>query len=43
LASLFADMWEGEKENKKHRRVPDVSFQELEENKHNFVSLRFLV
>jgi hypothetical protein len=28
------------KKNKELRRIPDVSFQEVEEHKHNFVSLR---
>jgi hypothetical protein len=31
--------WEGEKRNKKYRRIPDASFQEVEEHKHNFIYL----
>jgi hypothetical protein len=39
LPSSFPSRWEGEK-NKEYRRIPDVSFQEVEGHKHNFVSLR---
>jgi hypothetical protein len=40
LPSVFPCKWEGEKGNKELRRIPDVSFQEVEGHKHNFVSLR---
>jgi hypothetical protein len=36
---MFPSRWEGAKANKCQRRVSDVSFQEMEEDKHNFVSL----
>jgi hypothetical protein len=28
------------KRNKEYRRIPDVSFEEVEEHKHNFVSFK---
>jgi hypothetical protein len=40
LSSAFPCRWESEKRNKEQWRIPDVSFQEVEEHKHNFVSLR---
>jgi hypothetical protein len=41
LPSAFPSR-EGEKRNKEYRRIPDVSFQEVEGYKQNFVSLRIL-
>jgi hypothetical protein len=40
---LFLDRSEGQKRNKKQRRVPDVNFQEVKGDKHNFVSLSGLL
>jgi hypothetical protein len=40
LPSSFPYRWEGEKRNKEQRRIPDGSFYEVEEHKHNFISLR---
>jgi hypothetical protein len=36
----FPCRWEGKKGNKEYRRISEVSFQEVEEHKLNFVSLR---
>jgi hypothetical protein len=33
LPSAFPSRWEGEKRNKEQRRIPDVSFQEVEGHK----------
>jgi hypothetical protein len=40
LPSAFPRRWEGEKRNKEYRRIPDVSFEEVEGHKHNFVSFK---
>jgi hypothetical protein len=40
VATAFPCRWEGEKRNKEYRRIPNVSFQEVEGHQHNFVSLR---
>jgi hypothetical protein len=39
LTSSFLNRWDSEKNKLKQGRVPGVSFQEVEGDKHNFVSL----
>jgi hypothetical protein len=40
VAIVVSLWWEGEKRNREYRRIPDVSFQEVERHTHNFISLR---
>jgi hypothetical protein len=39
LPSSFPCRWEGEKRNKEYRRIPEVSFQEVQGYKYNFSKL----
>jgi hypothetical protein len=43
LTSAFPSGWEGEKRNKEYRRIPDVSFQEVEGHKIFLFLSRFLM